>query len=45
MTAKNRSDGMRACYTSTRDALQAGIGGRPSESADLLDGLASEACA
>jgi hypothetical protein len=36
---------MTASYTSTRDALQAGISGRPSKSADLLDGLASEAWA
>jgi hypothetical protein len=36
---------MTASYTSTREALQAGISGRPRKSADLLDGLASEACA
>jgi hypothetical protein len=36
---------MTASYTSTRNAPLAGISGRPSESADLLDGLASKACA
>jgi hypothetical protein len=36
---------MTDSYSSTRDALWAGISGRPSESAGLFDGLASEACA
>jgi len=33
---------MTGIYSSTRDAQRAGIGGRPSESAALFDGLASE---